>query len=133
MSHPSTALCLSLRHAYVGLRRQLDEELGTFHGIDFDDFALLHCLANDSDGTTGLETLAADLGTSRADVLRRLRPLEKTGLVACHGDIKQRRVALRAPALSLMNNAHDTITRVCARPSLAGKLKKLDQLALNGQ
>jgi DNA-binding Lrp family transcriptional regulator len=145
VNQPNTNPFLSFDTTYAGLRLQLDEELGTYHGIDFADFALLHSLASDVNCTTGLDTIAVDLGTSRPALLRRLRPLEKTGLIACHGGIEDRRIALRAPALSLMKTAHETIDRVCARPSLAEPLKKLNdallvydmlddvQIELNGQ
>jgi hypothetical protein len=44
----------------------------------FDDFALLHSLASKGDGMAGLEIIATGLGTSRATILRRLRPLERS-------------------------------------------------------
>lgn len=46
MSNPNTDLFLSFHRTYAKLLLQLDEELGIFHGIDFDDFALLHALAS---------------------------------------------------------------------------------------
>lgn len=125
MSQSHTHLCLSFHRAYARLRIQLDEELGTYHGIDLDDFALLHSLAGREDDTAGLESIAADLGTSCSALLRRLRPLEKTGLLAYSSGIRGRRIALRRPGLSLIKTARDTIERVCARPSLSGGLEKL--------
>jgi DNA-binding MarR family transcriptional regulator len=119
MSHPNVHLCLSIHHAYARLRFDLDEQLGTYHGIDLDDYALLHMLASDAARTTSLANMAAGLSTSRSALLRRLRPLEKIGLLACHGGIGDRRIALRAPGLSLMKTAHDTIVRVCDKASLA--------------
>jgi DNA-binding MarR family transcriptional regulator len=130
VTNPNTIRCLSFQTAYAKLRLQLDEELGTYHGIDFDDFALLHSLASKGAGTAGLEIIAADLGTSRSAILRRLRPLEKIGLIAYYGDIKDRHVTLRTPGRSLIRTAHDTIDRVCVRPSLAGLLKKLNEALL---
>lgn len=125
MSQSHTHLCLSFHRAYARLRIQLDEELGTYHGIDLDEFALLHSLEGREDDTAGLETIAADLGTSCSALLRRLRPLEKIGLVAYNSSIKDRRITLRRPGLSLIKTAHDTIERVCARPSLSGDLERL--------
>ena len=125
MSQSHTHLCLSFHRAYARLRIQLDEELGTYHGINLDDFALLHSLEGREDDTAGLEIIAADLGTSCSALLRRLRPLEKIGLIAYHNGIRGRRIALRRPGLSLIKTARDTIERVCARPSLSGNLEKL--------
>ncbi len=117
MSNPNTDLCLTFHRSYAKLRLQLDEELGIFHGIDFDDFALLHALAS-ADGPTSLASLAAELSVSRSVMLRRLRPLEKIGLVNYHGGVSDRRIALRAAGLSLIKTAHDTVGGVCAKRSL---------------
>ena len=56
MSNPNTDLFLSFHRTYAKLRLQLDEELGIFHGIDFDDFALLHALAS-ADAPTNLSLI----------------------------------------------------------------------------
>lgn len=112
--HPGIDACLSFHRAYTGLRRRLDEELGTYHGIDFDDFALLHALSNKG-GRSTLADIAAELGVSRSLLLRRLRPLEKIGLLAFDGGIKERHVALRAPGLSMIPVANDTVVRVCEK------------------
>ena len=37
--------CLALHRANASLQLKLDDELGTFHGINFNDFALLSLLA----------------------------------------------------------------------------------------
>jgi len=118
MNHPQVELCLGIHRAYASLRLQLDEELGTYHGIDFDDFALLHALAGAGAEPASLERLAAALGTSRSALLRRVRPLEKTGLVSCDGSVAGRRITLRAPGHALVGIAGDTVVRVCARPLL---------------
>jgi DNA-binding IclR family transcriptional regulator len=108
-------LCLGYYRAYAKLRLQLDDELGTYHGIDVDDFALLHALANAADDPVRLEVLAAELGTSRSVMLRRLRPLHKIGLLAYHGSVTERRIALRPAGLALMKAAYDTVGSVVAR------------------
>jgi DNA-binding MarR family transcriptional regulator len=130
MSNPNIDLCLSFHLTYSKLRLQLDEELGLYHGIDFDDFALLHWLARAGGEQTALGILASELGTSRSVLLRRLRPLEKIGLVACHGGVPDRRVALRPPSLRVLKTAHDTVASVCARLSLIEKVNSLNQAAL---
>jgi DNA-binding Lrp family transcriptional regulator len=130
MSNPNISLCLSFHLAYAKLRLQLDEELGTYHGIDFDDFALLHSLASAGDDPTGLEILATELGTSRSALLRRLRPLEKIGLVAYYGGVTDRRIALRPAGLCRIKTAHDTVVGVCAKLSLLEDVKTLNEALL---
>jgi DNA-binding MarR family transcriptional regulator len=118
VSNPSTRLCLTFHRLYVKLRIQLDEELGIHHGINFDDFALLEALASAEDTPTSLATLAAELGAAPSTMLRRLRPLDKIGLVASHGGVTDRRIALRPAGRSLIKTAHDTVGGVCAKLSL---------------
>ena len=126
MSNASTNHCLTIYRAYAKLRFQLDEELGIFHGIDFDDFALLHTLAS-VDGPTSLASLATALGVSRSVMLRRLRPLEKIGLVVFHGGVTDRRIALRTAGLCLMKSAHETVGGVCARQPVIEDLERLNK------
>ena len=129
MSNPNINLCLTFHRAYAKLRLQLDEELGIYHGIDFDDFALLHALAS-ADGPTSLASLAAELGVSRSVMLRRLRPLEKIGLVVFHGGVTDRRIALRTAGLCLIKTAHETVGGVCAQQPLIEDLERLNKILL---
>ena len=127
MSNATINRCLTIYRTYAKLRFQLDEELGIFHGIDFDDFALLHALAI-TDGPTSLSSLSAELGVSRSVMLRRLRPLEKIGLVVYHGGVTDRRIALRATGLSLIKTARETVGGVCAKLSLFEDVERLNDL-----
>ena len=129
VSDTTISRCLTIHRAYAKLRFQLDEELGIFHGIDFDDFALLHALAS-ADGPTSLARLAAELGVSRSTMLRRLRPLEKIGLVVYHGGVTDRRIALRTAGLSLIKSAHETVGGVCANLSLIEDVERLNRALL---
>ena len=129
MSNPNTDLFLTFHRTYVKLRFQLDEELGIFHGIDFDDFALMQTLAS-ADGPTSLASLAAELGLSRSVMLRRLRPLEKIGLVVYHGGVTDRRIALRRAGLCLMKTAHETVAGVCSQQPLIKDLETLNKTLL---
>lgn len=130
VSNPNISLCLLFHRAYAKLCLQLDEELGTYHGIDFDDFALLHSLASAEGDATSLANLAAELGTSRSATLRRLRPLEKIGYVAYHGDAADRRIALRPAGLCLIKTARDTVSGVCAKLSFHGDMQRLNDALL---
>lgn len=130
VSNPNIDLCLTFHRAYAKLRLQLDEELGAYHGIDFDDFALLHLLAGAEYGVTSLGILATELGASRSVMLRRLRTLEKIGLVAHHGGLTDRRISLRPAGLSLINTAHDTVGSICTKPALIEDLERLNKTLL---
>ncbi len=129
MSNLNTDVLLSFHRTYAKLRLQLDEELGIFHGIDFDDFALLQALAS-TDDPTSLASLATELGISRSVMLRRLRPLEKIGLVVVQGGVTDRRIALRTAGLSLMKTAHETVEGVCAQQPLIADLERLHKTLL---
>lgn len=126
VSNPNINLCLTFHRAYAKLRLKLDEELGTYHGIDFDDFALLHLLAGAEHGVTSLGILAAELGASRSVMLRRLRTLEKIGLVTHHGGLTNRRIALRPAGLGLIKTAHDTVGSTCTKPALIKDIEMLN-------
>lgn len=111
--------CLRFHDLYVTLRLSLDDALGQFHGIDFDDFALLHSLAGSVDGPTRLAPFATGLGVSRSMMLRRLRPLEKIGLLALSGGVTDRCVALQPAGLSLVHRAQETIAHACTKTQTA--------------
>jgi DNA-binding MarR family transcriptional regulator len=130
VSDPSASLCLTFHRLYAKLRMQIDEELGIHHGINFDDFALLHALASAEDDPASLATLAAELGAAPSTMLRRLRPLEKIGLVACHGGVTDRRIALRPAGRSLIKIAHDTVGGACAGLSLNEDARRIDDALL---
>ena len=126
VSNPTIDLCLAFHRAYVKLLFQLDQELGIYHGIDFGDFALLHALAS-AESPTSLASLAAELGVSRSDMLRRLRPLEKIGLVDFQGGVTDRRIALRPAGRSLIETAHETVCGVCSQQPLIEDLVRLNK------
>ena len=115
----NTRHCLSFHHLYVKLRLSLDEALGQFHGIDFDDFALLHSLAATPNIPIRLAAFATGLGVSRSMMLRRLRPLEKIGLLALHGGVADRCVTLHPAGLSLVHMAQETIAHACTQTQAA--------------
>jgi DNA-binding MarR family transcriptional regulator len=129
MSKSNIDLFLTFHRVYAKFRLQLDEELGIFHGIDFDDFALLHALAS-ADAPTNLASLAVELGASRSVMLRRLRPLEKIGLVVYHGGVTDRRITLRTAGLRLMKTAHETVDGLCSQQPLIADLERLHKTPL---
>lgn len=133
MSNPNVSFCLTLHRLYGKLRMQLDEELGTYHGIDFDDFALLQSLAGAVEGPPSLVILATELGMWRSALLRRLRPLEKIGLIACLGNVTERRVVLRPAGLSIMETAQDTVNGTCGKLSSIENVEKLNEALVQSE
>lgn len=113
--YPDINPCLRFHRAYAQLVGQLGEELAIYHGIDFGDFSLLHLLSGNEGSSSSLAILAAELGVSRSTMLRRLRPLEKIGLVACDSGAVNRHVVLRPAGLALLRTAHDTVAGVYAK------------------
>jgi MarR family transcriptional regulator, organic hydroperoxide resistance regulator len=125
------AFCLGLHRAHANLQRKLDEDLGFFHGIGWDDFVLLALLEERATGVP-LTQLAQSLGVSPSAALRRLPPLEKTGLVARErtGGL---RAVLRPGGARLVREARETAGAICeqalrgdtALPTAADLLERL--------
>ncbi|AOW13743.1 hypothetical protein LPB72_02115 [Hydrogenophaga crassostreae] len=106
--------CLALHRANASLHLRLDEELGTHHGIGFNDFALLSLLAQADGNRAALPALTRPLGQQQSAVLRQLIALEKIGLVERIGNAGQRHAVLRPAGRALVNIACETVDRVCA-------------------
>ena len=68
--------CLALHRAHASLQLKLDDELGTYHGISFSDFALLNLLAQADGGRVSISALVRPLGQPQSAVLRQLIVLE---------------------------------------------------------
>ena len=125
------SFCLGLHRAHATLQRKLDEDLGFFHGIGWNDFVLLSLLEACPDGVP-LAQLAQSLRISPSAALRRLPPLEKTGLVAREraGGL---RAVLRPAGVRLVREARETAEEISeqplrgdpALPAAAGLLERL--------
>lgn len=120
---PPLDQCLRISAAHARLRLVLDEELGTYHGLSYADFLLLHRLACAQDQRLPLAELAPALGLRPSALLRQILPLEKTGLLGRDAEtiVRGRRdVCLRSAARQIVSNASDTAQAVCERlaPSL---------------
>ncbi|MFM9923076.1 MarR family transcriptional regulator [Variovorax sp. H27-G14] len=110
------AFCLTLARAHASLSQRLDEDLGAFHGLNFSDFTLLCQLMRADQGRMPMERLARTLGVSMSALVRRLAPLEKTGLierVAGPANDPRRHAALRAGGRQLMQAAVTTVEAHC--------------------
>lgn len=105
--------CLALHHAHASLQRKLDDELGTYHGIGFADFALLDMLARTELGRAGIPDMVRPLGQSEAALVRRLVALEKIGLAMRDGGAGRRQAVLRPAGKALVKAAQETASRIC--------------------
>lgn len=106
--------CLALQRANASLQLRLDNELGLYHGIAFNDFALLHSLAQADAGWLGMAQLARLLALPQSAVLRQLILLEKIGLVLREGAAGDRQAVLRPAGRALLNTAAETAERICS-------------------
>lgn len=102
--------CLQVGRAHASLQLRLDDALGTWHGMSHADFMLLHELAQAEGGRMAVRALGPPLGLTPSAVLRRLLPLEKTGLLAREPG----NVALRPAGRQAHAEAAATVQWICA-------------------
>ncbi|WP_084181738.1 MarR family transcriptional regulator [Polaromonas glacialis] len=105
--------CLALHRANASLQLKLDDELGIYHGISFNDFALLNLLARADGGRVSIPELVRPLGQPQSAVLRQLILLEKIGLVVREGANGFRQAVLRPAGRALVNAARETADSIC--------------------
>ena len=113
MKNTNLDFCLALHRAHASLQLKLDDELGTYHGINFNDFALLNLLAQADGGRVSIPELVRPLGLRQSAVLRQLIVLEKIGLVVREGANGDRRAMLRPAGRALVNAARETADSIC--------------------
>jgi DNA-binding IclR family transcriptional regulator len=106
-------LCLALHRAHASLQLKLDDALGLYHGISFNDFALLNLLAQADSGRVSIPALVRPLGKPQSAVLRQLIVLEKIGLVVREGANGSRQAVLRPAGRALVNAARETADSIC--------------------
>jgi DNA-binding MarR family transcriptional regulator len=107
--------CLDRHFAHAAMRLRLDNELGNWHGLSWEDFVLLSVL-DAGEGTVETAALAARLGLTRSALLLKLLPLEKTGLVARETSADGARcLVLRASGRRLVREARATAEAACAQ------------------
>jgi DNA-binding MarR family transcriptional regulator len=112
----SAALQEALQREFerAALRLRLDEELGSQHGLAWDDFVLLQAV-EEAGGALATRALAGRLGLRPSALVLRLLPLEKTGWLARATAVEgTRSVLLRPPGRRLLAEARETAEAVCA-------------------
>ena len=123
----TTALdfCIALQRVHASLQLTLDDTLGTYYGIDFNDFVLLDLLAQTAEGKVRIDALVRPLGRRLPMVMTQLIALEKIGFVSREGASGARYASLRPPGRTVLNLARETATDVCATTLEASKLATL--------
>ena len=107
--------CMDRHLAHAAMVYRLDDELGTHHGLSWADFVLLTELDAAPEGTPAKE-LARTLCMPASQLLLRLLPLEKIGLVERAADSNgNRRVKLRPQGRRLLHEAQYTAENDCNR------------------
>lgn len=115
MNRTDLDACLALHRAHASLQLKLDDELGTLHGLGWDDYALLSALAAVPEGRLPLVALVRTVGLRLSGVVRRLAPLEKLGLLERQGDRPAARVVVLLPGgRRLLHEATETAADICA-------------------
>lgn len=119
MSTDALGFCLDLGRAHASLRLKLNEDLGAFHGLDYEDFTLLHLLlrAGNGNGRMPMAELAHTLGLPMSALIRKMVLLEKTGLAerttGTDGD-NRRHAVIRGGGKQLVQAALTTVEAICA-------------------
>src|SRR4051794_19317026 len=117
MSTDALGFCLDLGRAHASLRLKLNEDLGAFHGLDYEDFTLLHLLLRTGNGRMPMTELAHMLGLPMSALIRKMVLLEKTGLAerwAGPEGAPRRHAAIRGGGKQLMQSALTTAEAICA-------------------
>ena len=107
--------CMDRHLAHAAMMHRLDDDLGAHHGLSWADFVLLTALDAASEATPAKE-LARTLCMPASQLLLRLLPLEKIGLVERAADSNGKRcVKLRPQGRRLLREARDTAQNACVR------------------
>ncbi|KQW57338.1 MarR family winged helix-turn-helix transcriptional regulator [Variovorax sp. Root411] len=116
MTADALGLCLAISRAHASLNLKLREDLGAFHGLDYEDFTLLHQLLRAEGGRMPTADLSRALGLPMSALLRKMVSLEKTGLAerTAGAEDNRRHAAIRPGGRKLMQAAVTTVEAICA-------------------
>jgi DNA-binding MarR family transcriptional regulator len=129
----SLSLCIALFRAQAVLSRRFDGRLGSFHGLSFGDFIVLHHISRAEDGRLRRVDLARELGLTASAVTRILIPLEKIGLVSRQTDEHDGRVGyavLTKRGREILRDALESaelISEEVVGPKAAARLAEVDK------
>jgi DNA-binding MarR family transcriptional regulator len=91
---PALETVLGLTRIRSQVVRELDADLGAFHGLGLNDLALLLELRSSPEGRLRRVDLANRLGVTPSGVARQVAPLERIGLVGREPHARDARLAL---------------------------------------
>ncbi|MBJ2154224.1 AsnC family transcriptional regulator [Variovorax sp. IB41] len=120
MSADALDFCLTIGRAHACLNLKLRDNLGAFHGLDYEDFTLLHLLLRAEGGRMPMSQLSRTLGLPMSALLRKMVLLEKTGLAERTAGANEdnhhdhRLAAIRPGGRKLMQAAVTTAEAICA-------------------
>ena len=117
MTADALGLCLHISGAHARLNLRLHENLGAFHGLDYEDFRLLYLLVNAEGGRMAMADLARALGLPMSGLIRKMVLLEKTGLAERSASTNQdsrRHATIHHGGRQLMQAAVTTVEAICA-------------------
>ena len=123
--------CLTIGRAHASLNLKLHENLGAFHGLNYEDFTLLYLLLQAEGGRLPMADLARSLGLPMSALLRKMVLLEKTGLAertAGANEDSRRHAAIRPGGRKLMQAAVTTVEAICADAVKSLPAQSLPQL-----
>jgi DNA-binding MarR family transcriptional regulator len=124
---------LQLVRTQTVVMRRLDQALGSYHGLSFNDFLLLHHLSQGPGGRLRRVDLAERHGLSASGITRTLLPLEKLGLVERQQEPRDARVvyaALTEAGRELLGHAHllaEQVSKELLRASSPDDLQAISQ------
>ena len=130
MSIDPLDLCLNIGRAQASLNLKLQEQLGAFHGLDCEDFTLLHRLLGAEGGCMPAADLARSLGLPMSALIRKMVLLEKSGLAerTAGANGNGRHAAIRPGGRKLMQAAVTTAEALCAEAVKSLAPESLPQL-----
>jgi DNA-binding MarR family transcriptional regulator len=109
--------CTGISRAHASLALKMDDELGTQHGLGWNDFNVLQLLASAEGGRRPVADLVRPMGVPLSAVTRDLVRMEKVGWVQreTHPGSDRREVVLRPSGARLLREAAVTAADICAR------------------
>jgi DNA-binding MarR family transcriptional regulator len=117
MTTDALGFCLNISRVHASLNLMLHENLGAFHGLNYEDFTLLYLLLRAEDGRLAMPNLACSLGLPMSALIRKMVLLEKTGLAertASTNADSRRHATIRPGGRKLMQAAVTTVEAICA-------------------
>ena len=117
MTVDALGFCLNISRAHASLNLKLHEDLGAFHGLNYEDFTLLYLLLRAEGGRMAMAELSRALGLPMSALIRKMVLLEKTGLAeraAGANEDNRRHATIRPGGRKLMQAAVTTVEAICA-------------------